>query len=184
MGDNERGVIECHIVQSPFSGIERKKRRPGGDKKSLEMEAVVKQTIGGVICLELYPRSEINIVVHVLETDGSILCSILNAISMACMDAGILMSDMVVSCSAGLIKQQICQDLTYVEQTNGAFIPIAIKARSQEVLHMQLDSRLTISNLEGVMSSAIDGCKKIKDIIELGIKISMTESLISNNARR
>jgi exosome complex component RRP41 len=138
--------------------------------------------MGGIICLELYPRSEVNIIVHVLETDGSILCTIFNAISMACMDAGILMTDMVVSCSSGLIKQQICQDLTYVEQANGAFIPIAIKARSQEVLHMQLDSRLTISNLESVMDSAINGCKKIKDIIELGIKNSMNESLISSSA--
>jgi hypothetical protein len=49
---------------------------------------------------------------------------------------------------------------------------------------MQLDSRLTISNLESVMDSAIYGCKKIKDIIELGIKNLMNESLISSTAGR
>jgi exosome complex component RRP41 len=47
--------------------------------------------------LELYPRSEINITVHVLESDGSIICSMINAVTLALMDAGIAMSDMYVS---------------------------------------------------------------------------------------
>ena len=67
----------------------------------MELETVVHDTFSSVVCLELYPRSEINIVIHVLETDGSVLCTILNATSMALMDAGVAMQDMIVSCSSG-----------------------------------------------------------------------------------
>jgi hypothetical protein len=35
---------------------------------------------------------------------------------------------MVVSCSAGYVQSQLCQDLTKMEQDNGnAYIPLAIK---------------------------------------------------------
>ena len=44
--------------------------------------------------LELYPKSEININIHILESDGSIITTILNAATLALMDAGISMRDM------------------------------------------------------------------------------------------
>ena len=34
------------------------------------MEATIISTLEGVVMLDLYPRSEIQIIVHVLESDG------------------------------------------------------------------------------------------------------------------
>ena len=48
--------------------------------------------------LELYPKSEININIHILESDGSIITTILNAATLALMDAGISMRDMYCFC--------------------------------------------------------------------------------------
>ena len=51
--------------------------------------------------LELYPRSEIVIVVHIVQSDGSILATMINAVAMALMDAGIMMKDIITACSIG-----------------------------------------------------------------------------------
>ncbi len=164
--DQERGEIDVQLELAPFSGSEWKKRR-SGDKRSVEIETIVRQTFEGVVMLELYPRSEIVLVVHVLETDGSLLCAIINATTLALMHAGIAMRDMVVACSVGLVHNQLCQDCSHVEQNSGgAFMPIAIKARSEEILLISLDSRLSIVLLDAAMQQAILGCRKLRELLE------------------
>jgi exosome complex component RRP41 len=131
----DKGSIEVNLHDAPYSGVERKKHR-SSDRKIIEIENSVKETMNSVIMSELYPRSCINIVIHIFESDGSIICSILNAACIACMDAGIQMVDMIVSCSAGYVQSQLCQDLTKIEKDNGnAYIPIAIKVSSSLLYH-------------------------------------------------
>ena len=176
--DQERGAINVQIVNAPFSGTDWKKRRTGGDKRSAEMETSIQHTFEGVVMLELYPRSEIVLVVHVLESDGSTLCAIINATNMALMHAGIAMRDMVVACSVGLVHGQMCQDCTHMEQGNGgAYMPVAIKARSEEILLISLDSRLSIANLEAAMQQAIFACCKLRLQFEADMKEYMSAVL-------
>lgn len=116
--------------------------------------------------------------VHLLESDGSVICAILNAVTLALMDAGIAMTDMIIACSVGFIKQNLYQDLTQVEQTSGgAYLPIAVKARSEEVVFMQLDSRLSIDNIEDAIKQSISGCRKIRTMLQVGVKERMQQVL-------
>eukprot|EP01036_Dinobryon_divergens_P036887 gene36887-48115_t len=63
-----------------------------------------------------------------------------------------------------------------VEQSSGgAYLPIAIKARSEEVLFVQLDSRISVDSLQEVLDMAIDGCRKVRGLLETAIKAHMTE---------
>ncbi len=125
--------------------------------------------------LELYPRSEISIVVHVLESDGSQICCVLNAVCLALMEAGVAMSDMIVACSAGFVQKEMCVDLTLVEQNaGGAYLPVVMKARSEEVIYMQLDSRLSLDHLEEAMQKSMMGCRKVKSYVENAIRRRMT----------
>ena len=66
---NEKGSLKCRLINAPFSGSDRRKRRVG-DRKTVEIELTVRQTFESVVMLESYPRSEINVVIHVLESDG------------------------------------------------------------------------------------------------------------------
>ena len=109
----ETAIISCQIVNAPFSGSERKKRKPT-DRRSNELEMMVKQTLESIIMLDLYPQSEIQLIVHILESDGSVESTVMNACTMALMDAGIAMLDMIVSCTVGEIRHQICLDLNMV----------------------------------------------------------------------
>ncbi len=54
------------------------------------------------------------------------------------MNAGISMSDVIVACTVGLVRNHLCLDLTHVEVVDGgAYMPIVIKTRSEEAVFMQ-----------------------------------------------
>lgn len=178
----ERGSFTCRLVVAPFSGTDRKRRRPG-ERRTVEIESIIRQTFESVVMLDLYPRSEINVVVHVLEADGSLTCTIINAVCLALMDAGIMTSDMMTACSAGIVKNNVCQDLNQVEQNSGgAYLPMAVKSRSQEVVYLQLDSRLSVDRLQEAMDAAIDGCSKLRAVMQDHMKEQMTVAFERNRA--
>ena len=56
-----------------------------------------------VIELNWYGESQIDINIQVLQSDGSELAVVINAVSLALMDAGIRMKDFVVAASIGNI---------------------------------------------------------------------------------
>lgn len=85
------------------------------------------------------------------------------------------MLDMIASCSVGIVKDKFCLDVTQLEQnTGGAFIPLVIKSRSDEIVFMQLDSRLSLEKLEEAMETAVEGCKQIREYLEAAIKQART----------
>ncbi len=57
------------MIYAPVCASERKKRKQG-DRRIMENEKILTDVLESIIMCELYPRSEISIVVHVLETDG------------------------------------------------------------------------------------------------------------------
>lgn len=71
-----------------FTSGERK-RRPRGDWKSQERSVQLRHAMEAIIHLELYPRSQIDIFVEVLQVDGSDYCASVNAATLALIDAGI-----------------------------------------------------------------------------------------------
>ena len=159
--DDAKAQVEVLIATAPFSGSEWKKRR-AADRKTMEMQNSIEGILSSIIDLEVYPKSKINVVVNVFETDGSTFCAIINAICMALMDAGIAMSDLIVACSIGFSKGMICQDCTQIEQNSGgAYIPVVMKAHSQEVIYLNLDNRLSLEHLETALESAQHGSQQI-----------------------
>ena len=59
----------CRIITAPFSGTDRKQRRTG-ERRTVELENTICQILEEMIFQDNYPKSEIIIVVHILETDG------------------------------------------------------------------------------------------------------------------
>lgn len=60
----------------------------------------------GVSCpgpASIISRAQIDIYLHVIQSDGGVLPVGINAASLALVDAGVAMRDLVVACSAGYI---------------------------------------------------------------------------------
>jgi hypothetical protein len=72
---------------------------------------------------------------------------------------------------------------TQVEQSSGgAYLPIAVKSRSDEIVYLQLDSRLSLDSLNDAMTAAMSGCRKLRVIMQDAIKSHMASALQRNGA--
>jgi len=61
---HDRVLVNCQYSMAVFSTAERK-RRPRGDRRSVEMTRHLERTFAAAILTHLYPRSQIDIFVEV-----------------------------------------------------------------------------------------------------------------------
>jgi exosome complex component RRP41 len=129
---------------APFSVDGRK--RPGPDRRSVEISKITSEALSPAVFLEKFPRSTIDVFIEVLEAEGGTRCAGITAASVALADAGVPMRDIIVSCAAGKADGQV-----------------AIMPRTGEITLLQSDGHLTSEEFEKALDLAINGCKKISE---------------------
>nr|CAG4638669.1 EOG090X0BHT [Cyclestheria hislopi] len=167
---HDQVLVNCQYSTATFSMGERK-RRPRGDRKSQEMSNHLVQTFQAAIRTELYPRSQIDIFVEVLQADGGNYSACVNAATMALVDAGIPLKDTVVSCTASLINGKPLVDVNHVEQSGGSpELVLSILPQSEEIVYISLTQRFHVEHLNQVMDTAMNGCKDVAAVLNEIIK--------------
>ncbi|KAJ1853790.1 Exosome non-catalytic core component [Coemansia sp. RSA 2703] len=158
----EQAQINVEFNVAPFSTSERR-RRNKGDKRLLEIASFVRQTFEGAVQRSVYPRSQIDIYIHLLQNDGGTLEACINAATLALVDAGIAMVDYVCACTAGFVEDTPVLDLCGVEETSieTPDLTVAVLPRNGSIVLLQMESRLHVSKLDDVMDLAIEGCRHI-----------------------
>lgn len=165
----DMAVIRCRYNMAPFSVGDRK--RPGPDRRSVEISKITADALRPAIFLEKFPRSTIDVFIEVLEAEGGTRCAGITAASVALADAGIPMKDMVVSCAAGKANGNVVLDLSEDEDKDGeADLPVAIMPRSGEITLLQMDGHLTPDEFDKALNLAIEGCKKLSEEQKNAIK--------------
>jgi exosome complex component RRP41 len=165
----DMAVIRCRYNMAPFSVGDRK--RPGPDRRSVEISKITADALRPAIFLERFPRSTIDVFIEVLEAEGGTRCAGITAASVALADAGIPMKDLVVSCAAGKAGGNVILDLSEDEDKEGeADLPVAIMPRSGEITLLQMDGHLTPDEFDKALDLAIEGCKKISEEQKKAIK--------------
>ena len=71
---------------------------------------------------ELYPRSQIDVFVEVLQADGGNYCACVNAATLALVDAGIPMRDYVCACTASLMNDVPLLDVSSLVSSEGKLV--------------------------------------------------------------
>lgn len=165
----DMAVIRCRYNMAPFSVGERK--RPGPDRRSVEISKITADALRPAIFLEKFPRSTIDVFIEILEAEGGTRCAGITAASVALADAGIPMKDLVVSCAAGKADGNVILDLSEDEDKEGeADLPIAMMPRSGEITLLQMDGHLTPDEFDKALDLAIEGCKQISEAQKNAIK--------------
>jgi len=160
---NDRAILRCKYNMAPFSVEDRK--RPGPDRRSVEIGKVTAGALEPATILETYPNSMINVNIEVMQADAGTRCAGITAATLALVDAGIPMRDLVSACAAGKANDGIILDLSKEEDNKGqADIPMAIMPRSDEVTLLQMDGILTEDELEEALKLAVGGCKSIYEL--------------------
>ena len=58
-------------------------------------------------------------------------------------------------------------------------MPVVMKAHSEEVIFLQLDSRLSLSALQSALETVKVGCRKVRKYLEEAIRDRMTQTIQS-----
>src|SRR5205809_434445 len=84
--DPARALVQCRYNMAPFSVSDRK--RPGPDRRSVEISKVISEAFSSVVFAEQFPRTSVDIFIEVLQADAGTRCAGLSAASVALADAG------------------------------------------------------------------------------------------------
>lgn len=161
--NNLRAIVQARYNMAAFSVEDRK--RPGPDRRSVEISKVISEALERIVLTEQFPRSSIQVNIEVLDAEAGTRCAGLTAAGVALIDAGIPMRDIPVACAAGKIDGQIVLDLGKEEDNFGdADLPVAISPRTGEVLLLQMDGHLTYDEFNEAFDLAVQGCHIVSEI--------------------
>jgi exosome complex component RRP41 len=165
--------VVVSILIGGFSSVDRK-RRARGDKRVQEMQATIGRAVASTIHGHLYPRSTVAISLHVLSQDGSLLAALINATTLALVDAGVPMTDYLAACTAGSTSSYAANDegadplldLNVQEEQELPFLTMATLGATDRVNVLVCESRVQVSRLEGMMAVAADGCRGVRNFLD------------------
>jgi exosome complex component RRP41 len=176
----DRAIVDVSVKAAPFAPSgDRRVTNPNTDRRLIEISHMLKRALEATILLQLYPKSRIEVSVVILADDGGRLCTAINAASLALVDAGIPMKDLLCACSAGYSGGST--DTTLVdlnrreESSNGGqpavYLPCAMLPQRGTVVLSQCEARLPdFKTLERVLDSAMDGCRAVFDVLQAAIR--------------
>ncbi len=166
MQEPDRGIIRCEYNMLPFSVAER--ARPGPSRRSKEISMITANALSSIVELSRFPGTVIDVQIMILQANASTRCAGINAGAMALAQAGIVMKEMISSVSIGKIDDKIVTDITkeeedYHEGEGATDIPFTITSRNNEIVHLQLDGKISTGRFKEAVEAAKKACEKILD---------------------
>lgn len=161
--DPARALVQCRYNMAPFSVSDRK--RPGPDRRSVEISKVISEAFSSVVFKEQFPRTSVDIFIEVLQADAGTRCAGLTAASVALADAGVPMRDLVAACASGKIGGVVCLDLNKEEDNFGdADCPMAVVRSTGEIVLLQMDGHLTFDEFQKAMELSLGAAEKLFEL--------------------
>ncbi len=159
---SNRAIVRYKYNMASFSVEDRK--RPGPDRRSIEVSKVSREALEDQIFTEYFPKSAIDIFVEVLQADAGTRTAALNAASVALADAGIPMRSLVSACAVGKVDDTLVLDLNKDEDNYGqADMPIAMTPDGKITL-LQMDGHLTEEEFRQGLEMAQEGCRQVYEM--------------------
>ncbi len=161
LSDPYKARLKVRYAMSPFCSP-GEHSRSGPNRRSIEISKVIREAFEPVILTHLFPKSQIEVYIEVLQAEGGSRVASLTAAAVALADAGIPMKDMVSAIAVGKLDGQIVVDLGKDEDNYGeSDVPIAIRHRDKQIVLLQMDGLLTKEEFAQNLDDAIDGCEKV-----------------------
>ncbi|NWR40642.1 EXOS4 protein, partial [Tachuris rubrigastra] len=173
----DRALLSCRCSSAPFAGGgERRRRPPPGDRRSVERALLLRGVLEGAVLTHLYPRSQIDVHVQVLQADGGELGASVSAAGLALLDAGVPMRGSVVAGSAGLAEPPAgpplaLADLSAAEEAaGGPRLVVATLPASGHLALCQLSARLHQERLQPVLDMAQRACEGLHAVLDTVVR--------------
>ena len=131
---------------------------------------MLRQTFESLLFTNIFPRSQIDIYVEILQNDGGIRPVALNAATLALIDAGLPMKDFLCSCNAGWIDGHALADLNHLEDSaRGPELCVAYMPNCDQVVTCHLDPKLKLEVLGPAMDRALHGAREAYAVLQAAV---------------
>ncbi len=159
----EKAIVQVKYNMEAYSVSDRK--RPGTDRRSIEISKITAEALEKVVLTELYPRASIDVYIEILQANAGTRCAGLTAASVALADAGIPMRDIVPAIAAGKADGHVLLDLNKEEDNYGqADVPLAIIPSTDEIVLLQMDGNMTREEFDHAIEMAVNACHEVHDL--------------------
>lgn len=162
-------VINCEYSSATFSSNERKGSAKA-DRKSMEISTNLRDVMEHIIIPDIFPGSQIDVYVELLQDDGGSYSACINAATLALVDAGIPIRDYAVAVTATMVHSVCMIDINAQERGQCAELTIGILAQTNEIIVLELANLLQNFYLSDVLDEGIKGCAHIYKILEEAVR--------------
>lgn len=167
--DPTKAIIQCKYNMQAYSVDDRK--RPGNDRRSIEISKIISEALDNVVLAGLYPRASIDVYIEILESNAGTRCAGLTAASVALADAGIPMKDIIPSIAVGKADGHVLLDLNGKEDNFGeADVPMAIVPSTGELVLLQMDGNMTREEFDRAIKMGVEGCNMVYELQKDALK--------------
>ncbi len=159
----DKGILRVFYRMTTYSVFDRKRPAPGRREKEISM--IVADCLEPVLFLELYPGTNFEIFIEVVDADGGTRCASTTVAALALADAGVPMRSLVTSCAVGKIDGKLVTDLSGIEDKAGeADLPIAMTWFNDELSLLQFDGKASEAEFDEFLTMAEDALEKVYQI--------------------
>lgn len=176
-----KAIVQCKYNMEAYSVDDRK--RPGNDRRSIEISKITAEALENVILTGLYPRASIDVYIEILQANAGTRCAGLTAAAVALADAGIPMRDIVASIAAGKADGHVLLDLNKEEDNFGqADVPMAIVPSTGEIVLLQMDGNMTREEFDRAIELGVGGCKEIYNLQKDALKRRYSADVVEDDS--
>lgn len=118
---SSKGTLTCTLQYAPFARKERPPRDSNTQHDTLNKEYsnLIRSALHHAICLDAYPKAQIDVHINVIEEEGNVLSHAIMVASTALADAGIQMLDVVTSAS---LVHSATDNVRLLDPTHGEMV--------------------------------------------------------------
>ncbi len=157
---SDRAIVRVNYRMATFSVDGYKRAVPSRREK--EISKVLSEAFQSVVLVKNWPRSVVDVHVEIFQS---------LAITAALADAGIPMRDLTGGIASGIYEDQVCLDLTGLEDMKGSGdMPILYSPAVDEISLFQLDGLFTYDQFKEAYESSLTGIKGMVEVIREALK--------------
>jgi len=158
----DSAIINVDYRIATFAAPEDQRKKSKEHRASAELGAWLEQAFSQIVVLTAYPKSQIDISVCILANDGGHIACAVNAASLALVDAGVEMRDIVAATTVGFLYQQPCVDLNKKEEFgNPNVLVCALGSNIKKLVLVETDSKMSVEKIQMLLSLAEVGCADV-----------------------
>lgn len=166
------GQLTCEVKFATFSCKRRRGHQQDAEERDLSTQVL--EALLPAVCLDKFPKAQVNVFVTVLENDGGILAASIMAASVALAEAGVEMYDLVAACSGRTRGDTVLLDPTADEEyhpetkgeNNSGTMTVAMMPSLRQVSALSLTGVVDCDAVRRVTQMLVDNCDVMLPVLQ------------------